>query len=135
MLDPFCGCATTCVAAERLGRQWIGVDLSDKAAEIVVERLEEDVVVPLTDPESVVNHIEANRQDLLPKRTDLRKRTDDAEMRLRLYKQQGKKCKICEEEFKPQIMELDHIIAKAKGGQDVDENLQMLCRQCNSSKG
>ncbi len=24
VLDPFCGCATTCVAAEKLGREWIG---------------------------------------------------------------------------------------------------------------
>ena len=27
VLDPFCGCATTPVAAERLGRQWIGIDM------------------------------------------------------------------------------------------------------------
>ena len=26
VLDPFCGCATTMVAAERLGRQWAGID-------------------------------------------------------------------------------------------------------------
>ena len=31
VLDPFCGCATTCVAAEKLNRQWIGVDISYKA--------------------------------------------------------------------------------------------------------
>lgn len=39
VLDPFCGCATTCVAAERLGRKWIGVDVSIKAYELVQERL------------------------------------------------------------------------------------------------
>ena len=27
VLDPFAGCATTCVAAERLGRQWVGIDI------------------------------------------------------------------------------------------------------------
>ncbi len=27
VLDPFCGCATTCVAAERTGRQWVGIDI------------------------------------------------------------------------------------------------------------
>ena len=27
ILDPFCGCATTCVAAEKLGRGWIGIDI------------------------------------------------------------------------------------------------------------
>ncbi len=39
VLDPFCGCATACVSAERLGRQWIGVDVSIKAYELVKERL------------------------------------------------------------------------------------------------
>ena len=28
VLDPFCGCATACVAADRLNRQWAGIDLS-----------------------------------------------------------------------------------------------------------
>ena len=31
VLDPFCGCATALVAAEKLERQWIGIDLSPKA--------------------------------------------------------------------------------------------------------
>ena len=39
VLDPFCGCATTCVAAEKLGRQWIGVDISNMARELVNKRL------------------------------------------------------------------------------------------------
>ncbi len=59
VLDPFCGCATTCIAAERLGRSWIGIDVSIKAYELVKERLAKetasilggDVVVDLkTDP-------------------------------------------------------------------------------------
>ena len=32
VLDPFAGCATTCVAAERLGRHWIGIDINKEAA-------------------------------------------------------------------------------------------------------
>ena len=39
VLDPFAGCATTCVAAERLKRQWVGIDIWDKAHETVVDRL------------------------------------------------------------------------------------------------
>ncbi len=31
VLDPFAGCATTLIAAERLGRQWVGMDLWDGA--------------------------------------------------------------------------------------------------------
>jgi len=39
VLDPFAGCATTCVAAERLNRQWIGIDIWEKAHEVVLNRL------------------------------------------------------------------------------------------------
>ena len=41
ILDPFCGCATTCVAAERLQRRWIGIDLSPKSFELAQMRLEQ----------------------------------------------------------------------------------------------
>ena len=33
ILDPFCGCATTLIAAENLKREWIGIDIWDKAHE------------------------------------------------------------------------------------------------------
>ena len=40
VLDPFCGCATTMVAAHSLGdREWVGIDISPKAAELVVTRI------------------------------------------------------------------------------------------------
>ena len=42
VLDPFCGCATTCVAAERLGRKWIGIDVSIEAHELVKKRLKKE---------------------------------------------------------------------------------------------
>jgi len=43
VLDPFCGCATTCVAAEKLGRQWIGIDVSPKTAELAAIRMEREL--------------------------------------------------------------------------------------------
>ena len=46
VLDPFCGCATTCVAAERLNRNWIGIDISIKAFEMVNERLTKEIASP-----------------------------------------------------------------------------------------
>ena len=42
LLDPFCGSGTSCIAAENLNRQWIAVDISQKAYEMVKERLESD---------------------------------------------------------------------------------------------
>ena len=47
VLDPFCGCATTPIAAERLGRQWVGIDIWDSAYKTVLDRLEsEGLAVP-----------------------------------------------------------------------------------------
>jgi len=51
VLDPFCGCATTCIAAEKLERQWIGIDVSIKAYELVKERLAKEVPTDLVRPE------------------------------------------------------------------------------------
>ena len=37
VLDPYCGC----VAAEKLGREWVGIDISEKAVELVNMQLRE----------------------------------------------------------------------------------------------
>jgi methylase of polypeptide subunit release factors len=39
VLDAFCGCGTTIEAAENLGRQWIGVDISPTACKVVSKRI------------------------------------------------------------------------------------------------
>lgn len=40
VLDPFCGCGTTVDAAQRLGRQWIGIDITYIAVDLILKRLE-----------------------------------------------------------------------------------------------
>ena len=40
VLDPFCGCGTTVVAAEKLNRRWIGIDITHLAIGLVRHRLE-----------------------------------------------------------------------------------------------
>ncbi|AWM23461.1 DNA methyltransferase [Sinorhizobium fredii] len=39
VLDPFCGCGTTIEAAERLGRQWIGIDVTHYAVTLIESRI------------------------------------------------------------------------------------------------
>lgn len=39
VFDPFCGSGTTLAAAARLGRRWLGIDASEDAIEVAVERL------------------------------------------------------------------------------------------------
>ena len=39
VLDPFCGCGTTIDAAEKLGRKWIGIDVTQLAISLIKNRL------------------------------------------------------------------------------------------------
>ena len=42
VLDPFCGCGTATVAAEKLGRRWIGIDITYMAMDLIMKRLHKD---------------------------------------------------------------------------------------------
>jgi len=39
VLDPFCGCGTTVDAAQRLGRTWLGIDVTYIAIDLIAKRL------------------------------------------------------------------------------------------------
>lgn len=41
VLDPFCGCGTTVHAAEKLGRQWIGIDITHLSISLIEKRLKD----------------------------------------------------------------------------------------------
>ena len=41
VLDPFCGCGTTVHAAQKLKRQWIGIDITHLAVALIEKRLKE----------------------------------------------------------------------------------------------
>lgn len=41
VLDPFCGCGTTVHAAEKLGRHWIGIDITHLSISLIEKRLED----------------------------------------------------------------------------------------------
>ncbi len=128
VFDPFCGCATTCVAAHNLDRQWMGIDLSGVAARLVVERITDAQGVLFKD----VNH----RTDI-PTRTDMGKlpRYNCKENKEKLYGLQAGYCLGCAEHFLLRNLTVDHVIAKSKGGTDHIDNLQLLCGHCNSVKG
>ena len=41
VLDPFCGCGTAVHAAQKLGRQWIGIDVTHLAISLIEKRLKD----------------------------------------------------------------------------------------------
>ncbi|HUV67951.1 MAG TPA: site-specific DNA-methyltransferase, partial [Sedimentisphaerales bacterium] len=53
ILDPFCGSGTTCVAAKKLGRNYIGIDISPEYCAIARKRLEAvDTGVPVKEADA-----------------------------------------------------------------------------------
>jgi site-specific DNA-methyltransferase (adenine-specific) len=42
VLDPFCGCGTAVVAAERLDRRWVGIDITYLAIDLIQKRLTDE---------------------------------------------------------------------------------------------
>ncbi len=41
VMDPFCGCGTAVAAAEKLGRRWIGIDITHLAISLIKKRLKD----------------------------------------------------------------------------------------------
>ena len=126
VLDPFCGCATACVAAEMEQRRWTGIDISPKAADLVQSRMSDELGL---------FYRGAHRDDV-PFRTDLGDvpRYNCMENKRWLYGEQGGLCNACATLFELRHLEVDHIIALAKGGTDHRSNLQLLCGHCNRMK-
>lgn len=133
VFDPFCGRATALVAAEDLERKWVGIDISPVARFLVKNRIESELgkqlkigqrelIVARTDP---------------PARTDVEKNRQEtrSEMRQRLYTEQDEMRNGCFWKVPKHSMNDDCIAPKAKGGQDVADNIQLLCGTCNSIKG
>ena len=127
ILDPFCGCATACIAAEIEHRHWVGIDISSKAAELIRKRMKDELGLFFEG---------AHRTDI-PKRTDIGKLPpyNCAENKKKLFGGQEGKCAGCDHPFPYRNFEVDHIIARNKGGTDHLENLQLLCGSCNRIKG
>ncbi len=125
VFDPFCGCATACVAAQQLNRKWVGIDIEAQAAQVLLDRLSDDTGF-------FKDFI--HRKDM-PLRTDILKETPNMDVKEKLFKEQEGLCNGCGNEYLMKDFHIDHIIPKAKGGGDYYDNYQLLCGHCNTTKG
>ena len=134
VLDPFCGCATTCVVADREQRQWVGIDESKLAAKLVKMRIKKDQKDPKYEGLGLFKK-PIRRKDV-PMRTDLGRLPNPKAHKKVLYGEQDGYCAGCEIHFQIQNLEIDHIVSKeGNGGTDHKSNLQLLCGNCNKVKG
>ena len=156
ILDPFCGCATTLIASEKLKRQWIGIDIWEKAHQIVMERLKKECHLAAPDdsrldliiPEGTITY-----SDSPPMRTDhgdmavpsLKTiqgvheppgpKMTRAQMYEYLLKRKGSACQGCNRRFDdPRYLELDHNTPRSDGGLNHISNRILLCSPCNRLK-
>ena len=150
VLDPFAGCATTSIAAELAGRNWIGIDLWDGTHDITKQRLADAAKLA---GGSVLGLF---GEPIL--RTDIPLRTDagevaaaylatptkakprprlmpESEIKSRLIDQFGLHCWGCAFVAPtPRYLELDHVRPKSAGGADDIDNRALLCGPCNQDK-
>ena len=162
VLDPFCGCATTLVAAERLGRRWTGIDIWDKAHEAVIRRLsKEGLAMPdgkIGEALPLYGEIHYIKEP--PERTDAGETATVAletinRKQLAAWQKLSHKqmveilkeaqadsdnpklvvCAGCGRKLESEFMELDHIIPKSEPRSTNDlSNRILLCRPCNGRK-
>ena len=128
VLDPFCGCATACVAADRLGRKWVGIDISPKAVELVNMRLQRAMG-------SLFHHGYVTARTDIPRRTDVDAPKDYRQNKHVLFGRQEGLCAGCKVMFPFRNFTIDHVVPQSRGGTDHLDNLQLLCGACNSLKG
>ena len=160
VLDPFCGCATTPVAAERLQRHWVGMDLWDGAFEQVQDRLEKEFMgvhhqssrrTPIGEGRLLFDKIHLvttpfirnDGGDTLPGfETPFRlqarreRHPHPREQHAKLVVELDAVCQGCGRDysFDPRVLEVDHPEPKADGGSDAYCNLTLLCPPCNRIK-
>ena len=149
VLDPFCGCATTPIAAEGLKRRWIGMDRGVEAYRQVVNRIRKTFPDMATEGESaLIENRRFYRVEALPGQDNdapyvsPMDQREPPEPKLELTKAQrrellGKQdgfCLGCGNKPDLELMEGDHVVPKGVGPEDM-ANFQLLCGYCNKRKG
>ena len=153
VLDPFCGCATTLIAAEQEGRQWIGMDLWDEALDVVESRLKKEcgdeehgklwggTVFTANTPPLRTDDGAIAAPPLKTKRKGITRTPEPGpvlprdEMLALLHERQGGKCRGCDRVYDDlRIWHIDHLNPRSAGGVNHDSNRCLLCPPCNSIK-
>ena len=154
VLDPFCGCATTCVASERLNRKWIGIDINKQAFYMNYHRMSKMGILgnieqgsfkgdlylakkipvrnDISDEELKKIEINLNEKKKIKQTKKVKLSSKEKEIvKELLYENQAGMCNGCDVYMRSVELTIDHIKPQAKEGDDDLDNLQLLCHRCN----
>ena len=127
ILDPFCGCATALIAAEKMTRRWVGIDISPLAVRLVRARLQREV--PLFTQGAI------ERTDV-PLHTDLVDECESTSTRSRaLYGKQEGLCAGFRVHFQLRNLEVDYLIPRVKGWPQSQKQLPATMRFLQPQEG
>ena len=132
VLDPFCGSGTTCVVAERLGRQWIGMEKAPQAEGVLRDRLERE----FGDVNTL--HVEKASPPGIPDFDhSYDGRTDDELAGLvdLLYAAQESRCRACRHELPLHLLKLTQVLSFGQHDTTPRETAVLLCLYCADLMG
>lgn len=118
---------------EMKGLPWGELYNEYKDKELDPDKLEKEIMELFKD-DDVTNNKGIYLYLLTGKERYLNIRTFDSRQKRKAYTEQKGICPICKEEFKIEEMEADHITPWHLGGKTIQENCQMLCKECNRRK-
>ena len=150
VLDPFAGCATTLVAAEQGGFQWVGIDIWKRVHDVIIRRLElegllgnfrlgdihftEQPPARTDDGQIAAPYMKRVRrvQHVAEPADRFKTRKQKLEYLLKVH---GPVCAGCDRRFDdPRYLELDHNAPRSTGGLNHTSNRILLCGPCNKLK-
>ena len=111
-----------------MGEKEVGIDISPKAVELVNMRLPEFM------GDLFHSRLVTARTDI-PRRTDIETPIPYRKQKHVLFGRQEGQCAGWKTEFQLKLMEVDHMVARSRGGTDHPDNLQLLRPNCNRIKG
>ncbi|MGI9337473.1 MAG: DNA methyltransferase [Gammaproteobacteria bacterium] len=133
VMDPFCGCGVTAAASELFfddRRRWVGIDIGTEASGVLRRKLNKCAAHLLAGLK--VPDVQTLKEADLPPLPPIPQKDETKKI---LYKGTGGICPGCTKPTRMGLMHIDHIIPRAKGGDNDLSNLQLLCGECNSKKG